>query len=774
MLNALKCRICGGDLDIDSNSVAVCLYCGSKQIVPKMTSERKQNLYDRADHYRRINEYDKAAALYEQVLSEDTTDAEVYWDIVLCKYGIEYVEDPGTKKRIPTINRMHFKSILEDSNYLSALQYASAEQKEVIESEARYIHDVQNGIMDISNKEKPYDISICYKETDENGNRTKDSVIAQDLYNELVKEDYKVFFSRITLEDILGSAFEPYIFAALHSAKVMIVIGTRPEYINSVWVKNEWIRYLSLINSGEEKVLIPAYKDMDPYDLPEEFSHLQAQDMGKLGFMQDLVRGIKKIISPTEMTPQENQTGLNIVAYKKRIRDFLDTRDFKSAKTYCDKILDNTPDDVEAHVLKLCAELEVRDKASLGNAKKSFEKNSSYQNAVKYAAPNEKEELEQLLESAKNRSRKIKKRYMIFSGTAVLAVAIIITSVVLYRQNTEKKRLEAELKHAEELVDSENYKEAQDIINQLGTSIQIDPQLTSYIEAELAFQQGEYETAKAEYEELKDYRDAPQKAIQCDYCVFANSLDNQDIDDYENAQKQLEVLLSAGADDTENISARLAAISEFKAKAQEFENSYNANKIFAKYGQRLLNQLKDIDEESANRFIQEHEAKWYKDALSEIDSAATKKGKGALDLLSKAEERLELCESDYKDVQEYIDIWGNRYNNIDSVLNKANSNKMASIIAWSQYNKWIVGSWKSSDGNKYFEIKRNKDKSLQSSYNLPWYDLPNSTFDIDGSGIYYLSAGSSRKDMYRISIKNKNQLEFYCYKDSKTYTLYRQ
>lgn len=42
-------------------------------------------------------------------------------------------------------------------------------------------------------------------------------------------------------------------------------------------------------------MLIPAYKDMDPYDLPEEFSHLQAQDMGKLGFMQDLIRGIKKI-----------------------------------------------------------------------------------------------------------------------------------------------------------------------------------------------------------------------------------------------------------------------------------------------------------------------------------------------------------------------------------------------------------------------------------------------------------------------------------------------
>ncbi len=71
---------------------------------------------------------------------------------------------------------------------------------------------------------------------------------------------------------------EPYIFAALNSARVMVVIGTRPEYYNAVWVKNEWSRYLALIKGGAKKVLIPAYRDMDPYDLPEEFSHLQAQE----------------------------------------------------------------------------------------------------------------------------------------------------------------------------------------------------------------------------------------------------------------------------------------------------------------------------------------------------------------------------------------------------------------------------------------------------------------------------------------------------------------
>ena len=37
-------------------------------------------------------------------------NAEAYWSIVLCRYGIEYVEDPATHKRIPTVNRAQYTS----------------------------------------------------------------------------------------------------------------------------------------------------------------------------------------------------------------------------------------------------------------------------------------------------------------------------------------------------------------------------------------------------------------------------------------------------------------------------------------------------------------------------------------------------------------------------------------------------------------------------------------------------------------------------------------
>lgn len=391
-MTIFKCKMCGGTLEFNpGDTVAVCDSCGTKQTLPKLDDDRRANLYDRANHFRRSNEYDKAMGIYEQILAEDNTDAEAYWSLVLCRYGIEYVEDPATHKRVPTVNRAQFTSIFDDDNYKSALHYADAAQREVYESEAKAINEIQKGILAISQKEQPFDVFICYKETDASGRRTPDSVLANDLYHQLTQEGFKVFFARITLEDKLGTAYEPYIFAALNSAKVMVVLGTKPEYFNAVWVKNEWSRYLALVkNSGGKKMLIPAYKDMDPYDLPEEFSHLQAQDMGKLGFMQDLIRGIKKIISVDAPKAAAKETvvvsGGNaaVEPLLKRAFMFLEDGNWQEADTYCEKVLDQDPENAQAYLGKLMAELQVRKQAQLSDCEQSFEDNGNYLKILRF------------------------------------------------------------------------------------------------------------------------------------------------------------------------------------------------------------------------------------------------------------------------------------------------------------------------------------------------------------------------------------------------------
>lgn len=427
-MTIFKCKMCGGDLEITPGStVCECEYCGTQQTLPKLDDDRRANMYDRANHFRRANEFDKAMSMYEKILEEDKTDSEAYWSIVLCRYGIEYVEDPATRKRIPTVNRAQFTSIFMDEDYKSAIEYADAYQRTVYEAEAAAIDEIQKGILAISQNEEPFDVFICYKETGTDGRRTRDSVLANDLYHQLTQEGFKVFFARITLEDKLGQEYEPYIFAALNSAKVMVVLGTKPEHFNAVWVKNEWSRYLMLIKNGAKKTLIPAYRDMDPYDLPEEFSHLQAQDMNKLGFMQDLIRGIKKITDADKEKPVVNKTTVinnntavpgNIEPLLKRAFMFLEDGEWDSANEYAEKVLDLDPECAKAYVVKLLADRKLNTQAELHfskskNADKLFttpiENNPNYKKALRFADTDLKREFEK--DAADNAEEYDRRRY---------------------------------------------------------------------------------------------------------------------------------------------------------------------------------------------------------------------------------------------------------------------------------------------------------------------------------------------------------------------------
>lgn len=412
-----KCKMCGGALEIAENATTVtCDYCGSGQTLPRLSDDKISRLYDRAGHFRRNNEFDKAAAIYEEILNEDNTDAEAYWSLVLCGYGIEYVEDPKTKRRVPTVNRVQFTSIFDDANYKSALEYADIGQKGMYEAEAKAINEIQKGILAISQKEDPFDVFICYKETDENGKRTRDSVYANELYHELTEVGFKVFYARITLEDKLGVAYEPYIFAALNSAKVMVVIGTKPEYFNAVWVKNEWSRFLALIKNDSKKVLIPAYSGMDPYDLPEEFSHLQAQDMTKLGFMPDLVRGIKKVIGfeqpkPTTVNTAPVSSGTEVVGGKiepllKRAKIFLENQDWTNADAKCEAVLDMDPENGTAYLYKALAYFHKSNETQLTSCDMPLDSTPAFTNAVRYCNDAKSEELLRYRDEVKEKLHK--------------------------------------------------------------------------------------------------------------------------------------------------------------------------------------------------------------------------------------------------------------------------------------------------------------------------------------------------------------------------------
>ena len=400
----LKCKMCGGDLNITADEKIVeCEFCGTTQTIPNGSDEKKTNLFNRANRLRIANEFDKAAGIYESIIAEFPDDAESYWGLCLCKFGVEYVDDPKTAKKIPTCHRTSFESIFDDENYKIAIEKSDAIAQEIYKEEATVIDNLQKDILSIVHKEEPFDVFICYKETDELGRRTQDSVLAQDIYDALTDKGFKVFFSKITLEDKLGKQYEPYIFAALNSARVMLAIGTKEEYYNAVWVKNEWNRYLALMESDKSKMLIPCYRDIDPYDMPQEFKNLQGQDMSKLGFLQDLVRGISKIVAPEQNNPANEEpaptTSANatVDSLLKRAFMFLEDGNWKSAEEYCEKVLDIDPECAEAYLGKLLTGLHVKKQEELKSCEQPFDDNKNYQKFIRFANVTLKNEIEECI-----------------------------------------------------------------------------------------------------------------------------------------------------------------------------------------------------------------------------------------------------------------------------------------------------------------------------------------------------------------------------------------
>ena len=396
----LKCKMCGGDLVItEGSSVCKCEYCGTPQTVPCLDNEKKTNLFARANRLRFGCEFDKAYSVYESIAEEFTTEAEAYWGLVLCKYGIEYVDDPKTGKKIPTCHRSSFESIFDDSNFELTLENADAVARTLYREEAKAIEEIRKSIIEVSSKEEPYDIFICYKETDERNNRTIDSVIAQDVYEALTEKGYRVFFSRISLEDKLGKEYEPYIFSALHSAKIMLVFGTDYEYFNAVWVKNEWSRFLKLMEQDSQKTLIPCYKGIDAYDMPREFARLQAQDMGKVGAIQDLLRGIGKILKPikkeTIVQTVVNSGSLSSFSAPliQRGCDFLREEKFEKSQEFFEKALDYEPDNEDALLGMFLASVKVSYIEDLSNLSTLFENNNNYQLLSKHCSKEITEEI---------------------------------------------------------------------------------------------------------------------------------------------------------------------------------------------------------------------------------------------------------------------------------------------------------------------------------------------------------------------------------------------
>ena len=297
-MGALKCKMCGSNLEIeDSITVCKCEKCGTSQTVPDIEDDKELKLFERAGRLRFNCDFDKAAGIYDTITDSYPEEAEGYWGLILCKYGIEYVDDASGKK-IPVCHRTSYNSVMDEEDFELVMENSNSESRAIYREEAKIIEETRKEYIRIAESEQPYDIYISYRAQDDNGDKTPVSEIAGHLYNKLTSAGYRVFLSEAALKGKKWADCEPYIYSALNSANVMLALGTSYDDYNDVWVKNEWNRYLEIAEKNKNKCLIPCYKDVDEYDVPKEFAGLKVCQLGNDDTFNNIIAEIANVVKP--------------------------------------------------------------------------------------------------------------------------------------------------------------------------------------------------------------------------------------------------------------------------------------------------------------------------------------------------------------------------------------------------------------------------------------------------------------------------------------------
>ena len=115
-----------------------------------------------------------------------------------------------------------------------------------------------------------YDVFISFKNSGKDGLATPDAIAARKVYEALKSQKIKTFFSEESLAEEGRGHFSKSIEKALEASRVLILVASCREHIESQWVEAEWDSFSQDIRSGNKKGELFIYNcgDLKPNNLP--------------------------------------------------------------------------------------------------------------------------------------------------------------------------------------------------------------------------------------------------------------------------------------------------------------------------------------------------------------------------------------------------------------------------------------------------------------------------------------------------------------------------
>ena len=211
-----------------------------------------------------LKNYDFSSAenIFSDIISEYPESIDARWGLLLARYGIVFVKGFYMGEIEPiycfpnyAYNKGSFTSE-EEYKEIEKLLKSDPERMALYRKQAEQIEAAFDAFKsDVGKKE--VDVFLCVKISKTTANNphakgtTEDYEKACELYGKLRERGKRVFFSYVTLKNSIDSDME--IWRNLIRSKKMLLIGSRTEYLNSVWVKSEWERWLYLDNAGGDE-----------------------------------------------------------------------------------------------------------------------------------------------------------------------------------------------------------------------------------------------------------------------------------------------------------------------------------------------------------------------------------------------------------------------------------------------------------------------------------------------------------------------------------------
>lgn len=301
-----KCKNCGNPLDLSNaaNGVIGCEYCHSIFTVPKKeASPAALSFLRQGEHDLDTCNFDDAYLAYKKAAEYDATEPEAYWGMALAEFKVQYVKDTKENRLQPVCHKFTDKKLTQNRNYASALKFATQKQKEEYEKKAQAIDYIRSEFLKLKQSGLDYDCFICVKvsriddeQTDIKKKKwTDDAYDADAIYDLLKRNGYTPFFSEREIKGRSGTDYEAMILYALYTSETMLVVCRNEEYLQTPWVKNEYIRFKELVNNEEKEndSLTIIYNGIPIEKLPGFYGKIQGIDYSRRQADVDILKFVE-------------------------------------------------------------------------------------------------------------------------------------------------------------------------------------------------------------------------------------------------------------------------------------------------------------------------------------------------------------------------------------------------------------------------------------------------------------------------------------------------